>query len=277
MGVEVTKWHANPTKRWQLDTEELKPLIKENTKLIVIQNPCDPTGAVIPKPLLESLIEIAEERGILVLADETYRPLFHSILPSNEDFPPSTINLGYRKVIVTGTVGKVYSLAGIQAGWIASKDPEIMAACRKSRSIASLRGSTFDETVAAEALSDRCIHALLAKNIRLLQTNLELLEGFIEEHSWACSWVKPLAGTTAMIKFHKMGKPVDSERFCLQLLEQAGLHVCPASKCFGNNRDFRGYVRVALGRSTQEVKAAIEAWNAFMEESFDSVATASSK
>lgn len=277
LGAEVTLWTAEPAKRWQVDTEELKQLIKENTKMIVIQSPCDPTGAIVSKPTLEALVEIAQEKGIVILADESYRPLFHSISPSSDDFPPSTINMGYRRVVVTGTTSKAYSLAGIKAGWVASKDMDTLDACARSSRYASLTASRLDEAVAAEATSDRCIHALLGRNITSCQTNLDLLQGFIEEHNWACSWVKPLAGTTAMLKFHKMGKPVDDEAFCMALLEQTGLLICPASKSCGDSQKFRGYVRVTFGRSEAEMKAALAAWTSFMEESYESVPTVSQK
>lgn len=276
-GVQVTLWEANPAKKWQLDIEELKGMIKDNTKMIVIQSPCDPTGAIVAKPTLESLVQVVEGKDILLLADEIYRPLFHSILPSSEDFPPSAINMGYRKAIVVGAVSKAYSLAGVRAGWIASKDKAIIDSCKQTRRYTSMTASKLDETVATEAVSDRCIHALLGRNIKLTQTNLELLQGFIESHSWGCSWVKPLAGTTAMLKFHKMGKPIDDEAFCKRLLEQAGVLACPASKCFGDNERFRGYVRVAFGGSTPDLKAALEAWSRFMEDSYDSVQTRSRK
>ncbi|KAK5460925.1 hypothetical protein LTS15_002988 [Exophiala xenobiotica] len=277
LGAEAALWEAEPAKRWQLDLDELKKLIKDNTKMIVINSPCNPTGAVVSKPKLETLFEIAEEKGIFILADESYRPLFHSISPSDEDFPPSAINMGYSKVIVTGTISQAYSLPGIKAGWVASKNKEILDACRKTGCHLDLSASKLDQAVAAEALNDRCIHTLLGRNIRLCQTNLELLQGFIEEHSWACSWVKPLAGTTAMLKFHKMGKPVDDAKFCLALLKEAGLSICPASTCFGDGEKYRGYVRVAFGVSTSQFKPALAAWTSFMEENYDSVPTSSRK
>ncbi|EXJ95846.1 hypothetical protein A1O1_00971 [Capronia coronata CBS 617.96] len=276
-GIEVTLWEADPAKQWQLDIEELKGLIKDNTKMVVIQSPCDPTGAIVPKSTLEALVQVAEEKGVLLLADETNRPLFHSILPSSEDFPPSAINIGYEKAIVVGAVSKAYSLAGIRTGWIASKDKAIINACKQTRRYTSTVSSKLDEAIAAEAVSDRCIHALLGRNIRLTQTNLDVLQAFIESHSWACSWVNPLAGTTAMLKFHKMGKPVDDEAFCEQLCEQAGVLICPASSCFGDGHRFRGYVRVAFGGPTPELKAALGAWAQFMEESYDSIPTISRK
>jgi len=277
LGVEVARWKAEPAKKWRPDIEELKSLVKETTKLIMIQSPCDPSGAVVPRPILETLIEVAEERGIPVMANETYRPLFHSILPSDEDFPSSSINLGYRKVVVTGTVSKAYSLAGTRVGWIATKDKNIMAACKRVRRLKSMAAATLDEAIAAEALSDRCIHALLARNIKLCQTNLALLQQFVEDHGWACSWVKPQAGTTAMLKFHKVGKPVDSEGFCSKMLEESGLLLCPAGKIFNDDHGLRGYVRVAFGGSTELVKAAMASWKAFMEEHFESVPTVSNK
>lgn len=277
LGAEVTWWNADPAKNWTPDLDELKTLIKANTKMIILQSPCDPTGAIISKPILEGLVEVAEEKSIIIMANESYRPLFHSISPSDEKFPPSAINLGYKKVVVTGSISRAYGLPWARAGWIATKDKDILTACKRVRRLQSKSASRMDETLAAEAVSDRCIHALLARNLKQCQTNLALLEGFIQEHSWGCSWIRPLAGTTAMLKFHKMGKPVDAEELCLKLLRQSGVLVCPAGKCFGDAFVLRGYVRVAFGGSTEEVKAALAAWTTFMEESFESVPTVSNK
>ncbi|KIW17504.1 hypothetical protein PV08_04698 [Exophiala spinifera] len=276
LGVEVTAWEAKPAKKWQADVQDLKDAIKETTKLVVIQSPCDPTGTVVSKSQLEDMIEVAQEKGLIILADESYRPLFHSLSPSDEDFPPSAINMGYRKVIVTGTVNHAYSLPGVKVGWIACKNADILEACQRTQSRIASSPSRLDEIVAAEALSDRCIHALLSRNIRLCQTNLELLQGFVDEHSWAVSWVKPQAGTTAMLKFHKMGKPVDDVAFCAALLKNAGVFLCPASATYGDSQSYRGYVRVAFGAPTSHVKAALAAWTSVMED-YESVPTASQR
>ena len=271
LGVEVTYWKSTLANKWRLQANDVQIEIKDNTKAIILQSPCDPTGAIVPKPVLEELMDLAAEKGILIIADETFRPLFHSILPSHEDFSPSTINFGYKKVAVVGSITKAYSLPGINVGWIASRDQSIITACNQKKSFITPSISKLDETVATEAVSDWCIHALLARNIRLCQANLDLLEAFISEHSWACSWVKPLAGTTALLKFHKMGKPVDSEAFSNALLSQTGLLVVPAATYHGEAVDLRGYVSVAFGGSTEQFEAALAAWKQFMEESYDTV------
>lgn len=271
LGAEVTYWKSTFANKWRLQLNDVQKDIKDNTKAIILQSPCDPTGAIVPRPVLEDLVDLVTEKGIMIIADETFRPLFHSILPSNEDFAPSTINLGYKKVAVVGSIIKAYSLPGVNIGWIASRDQAIISACNQKKPFITPSISKLDETVAAEAVSDRCIHALLARNIRLCQANLDLLEAFINEHSWACSWVKPLAGTTALLKFHKMGKPIDSEAFCDALLLHSGLLIGPAATYHGEAVDLRGYVSVAFGGPTIQFEAALAAWTLFMEERYDTV------
>jgi aspartate/methionine/tyrosine aminotransferase len=271
LGAEVSFWKADPSKKWQLDTEELKGLIKENTKMIIINVPHNPSGAIVPKPQLEEIVELAQERGIIIMSDEVFRPMFHSILPSDDDFPPSMVNLGYKKTVVTGSMSKAYGLPGVRVGWIASRDEDIIALCHKMRYYTTTTVSQLTEAVAAEALSDRCIHAILAKNLANCQKNVESWQNFIDDHAWACSWVKPLAGTTAMIKFHKMGKPVDDEQFCLRLQDKAGVCLIPGSVCFGHRSDFRGYVRIGLGLETKGVEEGLVALRKFIEDEYDSV------
>jgi len=272
LGAEVSLWKAS--KKWQLDIEELKTLIRPNTKLIIINTPNNPTGAIVPKPTLELLMELAEEKGITIMSDEVFRPLFHSITPASEDFPPSAINLGYKNVVVTGSFSKAYSMPGIRTGWIVSRNKQIIEACHSIRHYTTTSVSRLDEAVAAEAVSDRCIHALLARNIQIAKKNIQLIQDFIDEHSWACSWTPPVAGATAFIKFAKMGKPVDDEEFCVRLQDKMGVLLAPGSRCFGGGQDFKGYVRIGLAMETAAVKEGLAALATFLEDDFESIPVA---
>lgn len=274
IGAEVSLWKMNPSNKWKLDVEELKSMTKENTKLFILNNPNNPTGAIIPKPQLEAIIEYAQEKGIMILCDEVYRPVFHSILPSSDDFPPSAINMGYENVIVTGSFSKAYSLAGIRTGWIVSKNQAVIEEIAHLRHYTTISVSQLDQAVAAEAVSDRCVHGLLSRNIQLARQNLELLANFIEEHSWACSWVRPVAGTTCLVKFHKMGKPIDDVKFCQVLQEKTGVMFVPASRCFGGGNDFKGHVRIGFVPEHNVVKEGLNALKLFMEEEYADLPTA---
>lgn len=217
------------------------------------------------------------EKDIIIHSDEVYRPLFHSIGPGDPEFPPSMLNLSYPKILVTGSMSKAYSLAGIRVGWIASRSQELLEACLRARDYTTISVSQFDDQIAAFALSQRCVHSLLSRNIQLAKKNLKLLERFVEGHRWACEWVKPLAGTTAFIKFCLMGDPVDDEAFCDELVRQTGVILSPGSKCFGDGKDFKGYVRVGFCCETQVLQEGLEKLSAFMKAGFKKTPVAGDK
>jgi aspartate/methionine/tyrosine aminotransferase len=269
LGADVDLWKMQPDKNWELDLETLKLLIKPNTKLIVINNPNNPTGAILGKTFLEKLVAIATEHDITILADEVYRPIFHSISPLDKDFPPSLLSMGYKNVIVTGSMSKAYSLAGIRVGWIASRNPEIIEKIASARHYTTISVSGLDEQVAAYALSPATVHGLLARNIQLARTNLALLEKFVIKNEDECEWVKPVAGTTAFIKFHREGKPVDSVDFCRKLLEKTGVLFVPGTHSFGE--EFKGYVRVGFVNQTDVVQKGLDEASKFVRKNLDDV------
>ena len=264
LGAEVDYWRAGENRKWQLEIEELKALIRPSTKMIVINNPHNPTGAVISKATLEALVEVAKEHDLIILCDEVYRPLFHSISPASPEFPPSALSLSYAKTIVTGSLSKAYSLAGIRVGWIASRSQDIIEACAQARDYTTISVSQIDDQIAAFALSSDCIHGLLQHNIQLAKRNLEILERFVESHRWACEWVRPVAGTTAFIRFINMGTPVDDVTLCEALMDQIGVMLVPGSKCFGDGVDFKGFVRFGFCCETSVLEEGLEKMAKFM-------------
>lgn len=234
-------------------------------------NPQNPTGAIVPRDTLQSLVEIARESSITLFADEVYRPLFHNISPMDSQFPPSLLSLGYEHSVVTGSVSKAYSLAGLRVGWIASLSNTIVEACANSRDYTTISVGQIDDAVASFALAPECIHNLLKRNIELARTNLAVLEKFIESHRWACDWIKPRAGTTAFVRFNKMGKPVNDVVFCEMLQERKGVMFVPGSLCFGGGEDFQGYVRVGYACETEVLEKGLDALREFMEDDYDEV------
>lgn len=152
-------------------------------------------------------------------------------------------------------------------GWIASRSLELIEACAQARDYTTISVSQLDDQVAAFALSPNCIHALLARNIQLAKRNLALLEDFVESHRWACEWVKPVAGTTAFIKFSKMGKEVDDVILCERLMEETGVMLCPGSRCFGG--EFKGFVRFGFCCETGVLEEGLGALRGFMRRGYE--------
>jgi aspartate/methionine/tyrosine aminotransferase len=237
--------------------------------MIILNNPHNPTGAVLGKSFLQQVIDIASEHNIIIHSDEVYRPIFHGITPMDADFPPSIVSMGYQRVIATGSMSKAYSLAGIRIGWVASRDPSIIDEIAEARHYTLISVSMLDEQVAAFALDPSTIHSLLARNIALAKTNMEIMERFVLKNDDACDWVKPVAGTTAFVRFHRDGKPVDSVDFCEKLLEKTGVMFVPGSECFG--AEFKGYVRIGYVNHTEGVKEGLDKVTQFVRRNLDDV------
>jgi len=272
LGAEVDLWKAYPENQWVPTIDDLKALLKPSTKFIVLNNPNNPTGAILGKSFLQQVIDIAASNNITLLCDEVYRPLFHSISPLDKEFPPSLLSMNYPNIIVTGSLSKAYSLAGIRVGWLASRNTAIIEQIASARHYTTISVSQLDEQVAAFALHASTVHALLARNIQLARTNLALLERFVLKNEDECEWVKPVAGTTAFIKFHREGKAVDAVDFCKKLLEKTGVLFVPGSLAFGG--EWKGYVRIGFVNQTATVKAALDEVTKFVRKNLEDVVLA---
>ncbi|KAI7615229.1 PLP-dependent transferase, partial [Hortaea werneckii] len=217
--------------------------------------------------LMQKIVDFAESKDIIILSDEVYRPLFHGTSPMDPEFPPSILSLGYKNTIATGSLSKAYSLAGIRVGWAASRNPEIVEQLARARDYTTIAVSQLDQQVAAFALSPETVHSLLGRNIQLARTNLELLEKFILKHDEYCSWTKPVAGTTAFVKFERDGKPIDAKVFCETLQAKTGVMFLPGDYGFGS--EFKGFVRIGYVNRTETLRDGLEELRKFMRKEYD--------
>ncbi|KAJ5302175.1 hypothetical protein N7508_007038 [Penicillium antarcticum] len=268
-GAEVSLWRSNGEEGWRLDMEELKDLVRPDTKLIILNNPQNPTGAILRREELQAIVDIAREHDILIHSDEVYRPLFHS-LNQGEEVPPSILEFGYEKVVSTGSLSKAFSLAGIRLGWIVSPNPDIIEACASARDYTLISVGQIDDGVAAHALSSPCVGNLLQRNIQLAKRNLDMLESFVDEFSWAVKWTRPLAGTTAFVKFvDREGRAINDVVFCQRLQETTGVLLVPGSQCFGDGVDFRGFVRVGYVPEHEVMVNGLQGVKKFMRDEYE--------
>ncbi|KAK7421674.1 hypothetical protein QQZ08_009848 [Neonectria magnoliae] len=233
-------------------------LIKENTKMIIINNPNNPTGAPIPTNTLHRIAKVAKARGIILFSDEVYRPLFHGGAAGQCDVPAPTTTLGYERTVVTGPCRKNFALAGIRVEWVATKDKTILLAIASARDYNTISVFRIDDRIASYALSPAVQEPLVALNMALARTNAKLLKRFVDDHGSVCSWVEPKAGTTAFIHFKSNGEPVNDVDFCMDLLEKTKVFFCPGSHCFGDDQDFAGYVRVGYVCETQVLETGLK-------------------
>lgn len=236
--------------------------------MIIINQPNNPSGTRIPTGTLRDIVAFAKERNIVLLSDDVFSPLYHDLYEDGADIPQPVTSLGYGRCIVTGSLSKVYSLAGTRIGWVVSGDESIVEAICRVRDYTTISVSQLDDQVARYALSDQVRPGLLGRSLTLARTNVALLADFVERYKSVCSWVRPDSGTTAFVRFYKTpgGGPVDDVGFSLDVLEKTGVLVVPGAKCFGNSEDFAGYVRIGYACQTGvSMKEGLEKLGEYLE------------
>lgn len=228
-GAEVTLLHLLPENGYLPDLDTLRSAIRPNTRMISINNPNNPTGALMDGGTLRAIAGIAREHGLYVLCDEVYRHL------TQEDVWSESIVDIYEKGISVGSMSKVFSLAGLRQGWIVSHDKDFIAACLSHRDYNLISCGMFDEAVSALALANA--DKLIARNRKIVRENLAILDAFIaSEHS--LHYVRPQAGTTALVHYDA---DIPSYEFCKRMYDETGAFVTPGD-CFETPRSMRiGY------------------------------------
>ena len=229
LGAKVDVLHLLREDGYLPDVQALRRLVTPGTKMICINNPNNPTGALMSRDVLMEIVAIAESVGAWVLCDEVYRHLTQA-----DTWSESIVDL-YEKGISVSSMSKVFSLAGLRLGWIATRDDAAIRACLSQRDYNLISCGMLDEAVAALALKHG--DKLLARNRAIVRENLALLDAWVagERH---VSYVKPQAGTTALIYYDL---DIPSYTFCEELYQQTGAFVTPGD-CFEEPKCFRiGY------------------------------------
>lgn len=218
-GADVQILHLGKENNYLPDLEKLRRLVTPKTKMICINNPNNPTGALMSEQMLREIVEIARSADAWILCDEVYRHL------SQEDgWCPSIVDL-YEKGISVSSMSKVFSLAGLRLGWIATHDISVVKSCLSHRDYNLVSCGVFDEMLAAAALKHR--DKLLERSRKIVRENLQILDDWVgsEPH---VSYVKPKAGTTALVYYDL---DISSYEFCEEMYKKTGAFVTPGD-CF---------------------------------------------
>lgn len=229
LGADVQLLHLTAENGFLPDLEELKKLAVPGTKMICINNPNNPSGALIAPDMLKAIVDIAGSVDAYVLCDEVYRHLTQT-----DEWCDSIADL-YEKGISVSSMSKVFSLAGIRLGWIATRDKAAIRAFFSHRDYNLISCGMLDEAIAGLALmhSDK----LLARNKKIVRENLAVLDAWIQDEPHL-HYVRPRAGTTALIYYDF---DIPSYQFCEQMYHTTGAFVTPGD-CFEQPQSFRiGY------------------------------------
>lgn len=236
LGCSVREIALNE-KDWQIDFEALEEALGPQTRLLVFASPSNPTGTHLTQKDMERIAALCRQHGVWILCDEVYRnPL---------DGTPSLCDL-YEKGIVSGSLSKLYGLAGLRVGWI--KGPaEVIEAIQTFRDYTIISAGPLSERLAAVALEHqeeilKASYAVIEKNRRCIEDWLSTTPRF------SCVFFDQ-----APVAFLKLPEGTDSETFARALLEQTGIFLVPGS-CFF----MEGYARLGLGKTHDDLKGVLK-------------------
>ncbi|MBN2874978.1 MAG: aminotransferase class I/II-fold pyridoxal phosphate-dependent enzyme [Spirochaetales bacterium] len=254
LGCETVRWELRETparngnaRRWFLDPDELPVLSGGKAKIIIMNAPHNPTGALPTRAEFEAIISYARRTGAILFVDEVYRRLEHS----HEARLPSVCEL-YEHGVALDVLSKHSGLAGLRVGWLASRRTDILDAVAVVKDYNSICTSAPSEALAEIAV--RNLEAIAARNRTIVAGNLALLDSFFERHPDFALWTRPEAGSIA---FPRLAGGGDAEALAERLVAEAGVLLLP-----GAYYDYASsFFRVGFGRATMpEALEKLESW-----------------
>lgn len=231
--------------------EGLKALVTPETKLIVINNPQNPTGALIPNEMLHEIVNIAASVDAYLLDDETYR-----YLNQDDSYTESVVDL-YDKGISVAGMTKVFALAGLRLGWVAAREPDLKKKIQNFREYFTISSSIPSEYFAEIALKHKDV--LLKRNKELIKKNLELVKEWVasEPH---IQMLEPQAATMTMLYYDY---DIDSMTACQEMYEKEKIFIYPG-EIFGLEKNS---IRLGFACPYEELKAGLKAVSHYFHES----------
>lgn len=257
---DVTGVPLDPDNGWRLDPEDVRRAIRPNTRLVSVNFPNNPTGAVMPGEDYAALIEICREHDLYLFNDEVYRLLE---LDESKRLPQAAD--AYEKGLSLGVMSKAYGLPGLRIGWIASQDRELLLKLERYKHYLSICNSAPSERLAVIALGVR--DKILERNRALLRRNITALDRFFADYSALFEWQHPDGGCIGFPRYRGRG---GVEAFCTSLIEESGVLLLPAS-IYRSELLEAPSDRFRIGFGRANIEAGLTAFREFLDRNHNSL------
>ena len=236
---EVSGVPLNENDNWSLDIDQVRDAVRPNTRLVSINFPNNPTGAVLDRACFNDLVELCREKGIYLFSDEVYR-----LVERDENIRLPQVADVYERGLSLNVMSKAYGFPGLRIGWIMTKDRELLKRMEGYKHYLSICNSAPSERLAIIALKAR--EHILARNRHLVNSNAEKLTQFFNEFGALFEWTRPDGGC---VGFPKYTGPKDTNQFCEDLVNETGILLLPpkiyTSELLNTPRD---RFRIGFGR-----------------------------
>jgi len=234
--------------RWRADLAELEQLVTSRTKLIVICNPNNPTGARLTASELDAIARIADRHGAWILSDEVYRGAEIDGVETASMWGRSS------RAIITSGLSKAYGLPGLRIGWIVGP-PALIASLWSYHDYTTIAPGALSDRLARVAMQPERRARLFERTRAILRRNLPLIEAWLTE-AGGFSWIKPEAGAIVYVKYEHA---INSTRLVNRLREEHSVLIVP-----GDHFGMDGYLRLGFGEPPEYNQAGLDRLKALL-------------
>ena len=243
----------DPDDNWSLDIDRVAAAIRPNTRLVTINFPHNPTGAILPADRYEALIALCRKHGIYILHDE----IFHGLGPSGTQHLPFVADV-YERGLSLNVMSKSFGLPGLRVGWIACQDTEVLSKMERLKHYLSICNSGPSERLTMIALSNR--DKILARNCAIVDENLPKWDAFFARYPELFDWQRPDGSCMGFPRY----KGADGvEAFAADLVEQSGVLFLP-STIYRSDLGETPTDRFRLGFGRKDLDAGLAALDAYL-------------
>ena len=244
-GGTIREWRLKedlPAGRWRADLAELDTLVTARTKMIVICNPNNPTGARLTASELDAIARAADKHGAWILSDEVYR--------GAEIDGQETASMWGRspRAIITSGLSKAYGLPGLRIGWIVAP-PELIASFWSYHDYVTIAPGALSDRLARVAMRPERRARLFERTRGILRRNLPLIEAWLTE-AGGFRWIKPEAGAIVYVKYEH---PINSTELVNRLRVEKSVLTVP-----GDHFGMDGYLRLGFGEPPEYNRAGLD-------------------
>ena len=245
LGLETRFYRVRRENGFRIDPDEIKRLADSKTKLILVNSPHHPTGATIGDAEMEGLDDFTAERGIQLVSEEVYHPIYHGRQTK------SATRLPHATVI--GDLSKAFSIPGVRTGWMIERNAQRRQQYWTARAYFTISNATTGEILSEIAIRKR--DAVLGKAQQVATRNLKLLGRFMAEHRDVLGWIPPQGGMTA---FPWLVSGENARPFC-QAAAERGILLAPGD-CF----DAPAHFRLGFAAAGDDFSSALDRFGAFL-------------
>lgn len=241
-GAKVKPLYLKENLKWGPDLDEIEKLVTKKTKLIIVTNPNNPTGAVLSQEAMATMVSLAQKVGAWILADEVYQGA-----ERNGERTPSFWGK-YDRVIIVNGLSKAYGLPGLRIGWIVGPK-DFIKKTWPYHDYTTISPSTLGDRLARIALSPSNREKILKRTQNILNRNFPLLESWLKKQNRIFDFVPPQAGAICFVHYNLK---INSTELVEKLIHEKSVLIVP-----GDHFEMDNYLRFGFGAEEEYMLKAL--------------------